>query len=391
MNKPLLSAMALVSERRSKLLAEPEKLEEHRKALDAAEVELRKAIEAALVETLPVPDLPKKVEVRNYMSAAMSGTSVKGAEAELNQERGLDTVGSMPWDALLPPEEEPEKRQDVATTVASAAIGHPQESVLARIFKMSRLSFLGARMPSVASGEPIYPVMTGGTTGSAHAAGDAVDAAAATFTGETVGPTRLSARYKWRIEDSVRFPVEEALRSDLRMVMSDVLDEQVFNGNAAGANMDGLFRNHAGATLGASAAEGTKTDYDQVLTKVYGYVDGAAAGSVSDVRTLIGVATNTFLATVREANGAPIFQTLGSLGAPFAVSAHVPAAAGNVQQAIQTRRPTDLVIPVWQGVTFIRDPYSDAASAEVTLTAHYLANLKLLRSDHWRKIAFKLA
>ena len=103
---------------------------------------------------------------------------------------------------------------------------------------------------------------------------------------------------------------------------------------------------------------------------------------MSEVRTLIGVATNTFLATVREANGMTIFSTLGGLGAPTAVSAHVPDAASDVQQAIQTRRGTDLVVPIWSGVTMIRDVYTGAAKAEVAMTAHFLGNLKLLRTGN---------
>lgn len=336
-------------------------------------------------ESAPVPELPQRVELRNYMQAALRGERVTGAEAELNQERGLDELNVMPWDALLPIEER------AASTVPAEVIGHPQEPVLARIFKRSQLSFLGARMPSVASGEPIYPVMTGGATGAAYAAGGEVSEEAATFEGVTMSPTRLSARYLWRMEDSARFPIEEALRSDLRMVMSDLLDNQVFNGNGTAPNMNGLYRNAAAGPLGANATEGTKTDYDQVLTKIYNYVDGAAASMVSEVRTLIGVASNTFLATVREANGATIFQTLSSLGVPVAVTAHAPAAVSNVQQVIQTRRGTDMVAPIWQGVTMIRDVYTGAAKAEVALTAHFLGNFKLVRDDNWRKVAFKLA
>ena len=395
--KEILKLLSELSEKRQalneRILAEPnsETLEPARRELTDLEIKFREAVvryEEGNSE--PVPELPKRVELRNYMNAVVKGQRVTGAEAELNEERGLDTINTIPWDALLPLEDE-EQRQDVATTVPASAIGHPQEPVLARIFKMSRMSFLGARMPTVGMGEPIYPVLTDGGSGAAYSPGGEADAEAVTFTSETVGPTRLSARYLWRMEDAVRFPVEEALRSDLRMVMSDLLDEQVFNGNGVAPNMNGLFRNDATGPLGVHAAETTKTDYDQVLTKVYNYVDGAAASSVGEVRTLIGVATNTFLATVREANGMTIFSTLGGLGAPTAVSAHVPDAVGDVQQAIQTRRGTDLVVPIWSGVTMIRDVYTGAAKAEVAMTAHFLGNLKLLRSGNWRKQAFKLA
>lgn len=393
--KEILKLLAVLSEKRqqlNELARSPEPnlpdIDARHNELAALEVEFRAAVVKHEERTAqPVPELPQRVELRNYMNAALTGQRVAGAEAELNQERGLDTLNVVPWDAFLPIEE----RQDVATTVPAAAIGHPQEPVLHRIFKRSRTMFLGARMPSVAMGEPIYPVLTGGASGAAYAAGGEADAEAATFVAETVSPTRLSTRYLWRMEDSVRFPVEETLRSDIRMVMADLLDEQVFNGNGTAPNMNGLFRNHANGPLKANAAETTKTDYDQVLTKVYNYVDGAAAESVSEIRTLIGVATNTFLATVREANGMTIFQALSGLGVPTAVSAYVPAAVSNVQQAIQTRRGSDLVIPIWQGVTMIRDVYSGAAKAETSLTAHFLGNLKLLRDDNWRKQAFRLA
>lgn len=361
-----------------------------RDRIAAKEVEFREAVARHEErEATPVPELPDRVELRNYLSAALTGKQVTGAEKELNEERGLDTLNMVPWDAFLPLSVE--ERTDDATVVPAAVLGHPQEAVLARIFKRSQLTFLGARMPSVASGEPIYPVMTGGTSGGAFSAGTAVQADTATFVGETVGPTRLSARYKWRMEDSVRFPVEAALREDLRMVMSDLIDTQVFTGSGTAPNMNGLFRNHASGPLGVNATESRVTDYNQVLTKLYSYVDGAAAANVSEVRTLIGVATNAKLGIVREDNGKTIYETVGSLGAAFATSAHVPAAVSNVQQAIQTRRGTDLIVPVWQGVTMIRDMYTGAASAEVSLTAHFLANLKLLRSDNWRKIAYKIA
>ena len=106
----------------------------------------------------------------------------------------------------------------MATTVPASAIGHPQEPVLARIFKMSRMSFLGARMPTVGMGEPIYPVLTDGGSGAAYSPGGEADAEGRDLhirdrgTDPAIRPLPVAG-----LEDAVRFPVEEALRSGLRM------------------------------------------------------------------------------------------------------------------------------------------------------------------------------
>lgn len=401
--KGLFKLLSAISEKREALnkyiadTSEPDakRVKELREALDKSEAEFRKA--AAEAEAKPVESRHPvhRAELRGYMHAALRGDRFVGAEAEANKEMKLDDQTQVPWEAFMP--REPEERADTATSVPAAAIGHPQQAVLPRIFQRSRTSFLGMRMPMVSSGEPVYPVLTGGTSGEAKSAGDAVEADAATFTAVMVAPTRLSARYIWRMEDVARFPVEDALRSDMRMVMNDLLDEQVLNGNGTAPNMNGLLRNHAAGPLGAAATEATTTDFNQVLTKHYNYVDGKAAGMVSDVRTLMGVETYVFLATLFQgASGEQLYSLLSRLGIRTAVWAGVPAkgtagSAANVQQAIQTRRPGDAVVPVWQGVTMIRDPYTGAAKAEVALTAHMLANFKLLRSDNWRKVGFKLA
>ena len=131
MNEAIKKAMLSVSDARSALLNAKEETPELRAKLDTAEKELRTAIEKDIEQGAKVDpkerSLIEKVELRSYMQAAMTGKKVTGAEAELNQERGLDDQNQVPWDALLPLEE----RQDVATAVAAGAIGHPQEPVLA--------------------------------------------------------------------------------------------------------------------------------------------------------------------------------------------------------------------------------------------------------------------
>ena len=45
------------------------------------------------------------------------------------------------------------------------------------------------------------------------------------------------------------------------------------------------------------------------------------------------------------------------------------------------------MVPVWQGITMIRDPYTDAGKAQVVLTAHMLFDFVFRRKDGWKDLA----
>ena len=163
--------------------------------------------------------LSKRAEVRAYLSEALSGDEVTGASAELRQEAGLGG-GYMPFAALLPIED----RVD-AVTPAPATVGATQQSILGRVFAQSVGAFLGVAMPMVAAGEAVFPVLSAGSTPTQAAKDAVVDAAAATFTATKLGPTRLSARYLFRVEELATLAgMEEALRADLRGALSNRMD-----------------------------------------------------------------------------------------------------------------------------------------------------------------------
>ena len=385
---------------------------ELRGELEAAETAFNAAVDTYdESDTTESRQLSDRIELRNYMTAAMDGKPVSGAEAEFNKEVGLGDTNIVPWEAL-------EERQDVATTVPDDAVQRPRMSLLNRIFENTRVAFLGIRMPSVAMGEPVFPVMSAhsgansqATDGSgkpgSFAEGGEVDAGEATFTAKMVSPKRLSARYLWRMEQTTRFPIEDTLRSDLRIVMGELLDQQILNGKeqttagAVASDFNGLIANGASAPLGVDVTKAnayniqpnTLVAFQAGLDSVVSYVDGKAANMANDVRTLIGV--ETYRRMVQFFRSGDSDATLdwwlrNRLNTSFAVSSIIADKTGGRQQAIQTRRPGDCVAPVWRGITMIRDPYSGAAKAEVSLTAHMLANVELLRTDNWRKIAYAL-
>ena len=333
----------------------------------------------------PVERLSDRVELRNYLNAAVNGTRVTGAEAELNSERGLADENMIPWDALVPTTEE---RADAATTVADAAIGDNQQSILARVFDQTAAAFLGVRMPSVSVGDQLYPIITAGATGKPAAAGDAVDSEEATFTGVSVSPKRLSAGYLIRVEDMARLRgMETALRSDLRQVLSSLIDKQVIAGDGTGANFSGVLK-----SLTDPDAAADVITYPTWAAEVAAGVDGKYATQLSQVKHVVGTKTyqklvSTFATNTAESALSFSNKNSGGIRAANAVA----APAQNVQAGIRTVRGSDAVAPVWEGIQLIRDPYTSASSGQVRLTAFMLANFAFLRKDAWAQISVKLA
>ena len=347
-------------------------------------------------ETRAAPgELLGRVELRNYIMEAARGKTVDGAEAELRAEVFGDKArdGLIPWAALLP--RHPEERVDVATT-APTTVGGRQEAIIPRVFAASATVFLGVMMPSVPVGEPIFPVMTAGTTPAMQAAGGTQDATAATFTVETLAPRRLTARYLFRVEDLARFVgMEEALRRDLRDAMSDAMDSQVLNGDGTAPNVTGLFSELTAPAMDPS----TVSAFNDLLAAHASGIDGLYASGLQDVRLLVGAATYQRAAQIFTASGDVSGAAyLIANGGGFRASANVPVPATlnsvtNLQGALTyaTGGPGSAVAPVWEGLELIRDPYSNAAKGEVSITAVALWNFKVLREAPYAFHRFKTA
>ena len=450
--KKLFALLAAVSKAREAAMdhrAAPQPDNEEWRNKDAAlAAEVKKAEAAyrqAEAEHREAPDpqwrrLQDRIECRHYLQAAIDTREVSGAEAEYNRE--IELPGNvMPWEALEPRQAARppvESRTDDPTTIPDAVAGSPQEETLRRVFQTGNVSFLGIREPMVAFGEPNFPVMAdvtatrAGAPGAAGAAGYApggeVEADALTFSRVTVEPHRLSARYLMRMEDMARFPsLEDLLRSDLRMVMTELRDRQVLMGglrykpNGAGAaltandvanDITGIFQSLQAADALDGKAEGqVAAAITWALTEplLYEAIDGRYASMASDVRWLFGVQTIRKLHQLRYGTEEVITfpDYLARRNIAYRVSAFIPyednyggAAAANggtagdpdnVQRAIRTSRGSDAVAPVWQGVTLIRDPYSGAAKAELAITAHALHGFAFLRTAGWHSHALKVA
>ena len=361
--------------------------------VEAHEDDKAEAHEAKTPETRELGELRGRVELRDYLLEAANGRAAHGAAAEFRAAIMGENAreGVVPWEALLALEEreEREERADAATVGPTTGPAN-QRGIIARVFARSAAAFLGVEMPRVPVGQSLFPVMTGGATGSMLAAGAAKNAEAATFTVEALSPVRLSARYLFRVEDLAKLRgMEDALRADLRAAMSDAMDAQVLAGDGTAPNQAGFLD-----ALTEPDAPAAVADFGSILGAHVSGVDGLYAHGLADVRMLTGPATYKLAAAAFRTTGdVASSDYLATHSGGLRASANVPAPDTNIQGAITyaTGGPGSAVAPVWEGLELIRDPYTNAASGEVSLTAVALWAFRIVRTAPYAWQKFKLA
>ena len=344
-------------------------------------------------EKRELAELESRASVLPYLLEAADGRPATGVEHEYRAGILGDGArpGLLPIDILRTDDAEyrEEHRVDAATTVDAAALADgSQAQMLRRVFTRSIASRLMVSMPMVPVGSANYPIFTSGHTATQEAAGDAHDATAATFTGFTLDPVRLTGRYLFRIEDVAKLrSYESELRRDLQAEMSNAMDQQVVSGDGSAPNVSGFL-----TELTAPADPGAASTWNEYLAAFTGEVDGINAFMLSDLRSVIGSASFTYLETLfrtgAQDNGprASACEYVKSRTGGQMVSSRIPAPASNIQTGIiaKTSYPgRNAVAPIWRGMELIRDPYTGAAKGEVAITAVMLWSFKILREAGW--------
>ena len=337
--------------------------------------------------------------------AEANGRPLQGPEAELRAATFGEhsRSGLVPFETLLPRQRESEHRADASTDVSdsgaalnSGALGHP---VLGRVFATGAAAYLGTRFDSVDRGVSAYPVLTAGETGTMRARGAPHDAVSATVKVSTLSPTRLVARYVFRVEDLARINLlEEALRSDLSMALSEAVDAQAIAGSGVAPNVPGFL-----TAITAPVIPGnTAADYGAFVREQAAAVDGRAATNISQVRLLCSPSVyrhfSGVFTSVGEISGVDyLIARSGVRASPHMPT--VPLTGGNnerqgVGELLQSRSmaPGGAVAAVWSGFELtIRDDATLAANGEIALTAMMLWNFKLLRQDGHRRGVIRVA
>ena len=364
--------------------------------LDGPDAEMRERIE-----------LRSRAQLTNYLTAAIQGRAVAGAEAELQAAAAIG--GGIPlelWDVPV------EERQDAATG-APGTVGVNLDRIRPAVFANSIAPRLGIEMPRVESGTYASATITTSLTADSEGKGDAAEATAAAFTVSSVTPKRISARLGIRIEDVAavgQANFESILRENLSLVLSDELDDQAINGvfiDGTNNDLNGIFQ----SLTDPSPAPSAVTDFDAFAAAHAGGVDGLWSNGIKDVSIVVGpdtykLASRTFqtAANYKGEMSAAAYAMANSGG--FWTNKRMPDAGtfltvDNIQQAILYRMGRSMmggggamrtaVCPHWNEIS-IDDIYSGSAKGERFFTMHVLlGDVILVQPDAYEQIAFRTA
>ena len=337
-------------------------------AADAEPVEVRSNEDRQRAELL------KQANVGQLVFDLLNGRATSGQMAEYQREYGLaDNEISVRMLA----DDEIETR---AVTPAPGNVGQSQQPIVPFVFPSSVGAFMGVDMPVVGVGDAVFPVLTSQLTVGTPAENALQAETTGAFSADVLSPARLQASFFYSREDRARFAgMDAALRETLSMGLADGLDRQIVRGT------NGLLTGTNLADHDASAI----TDYaDYVNDFAYARVDGMYADSAAALRIVMGTASYAHAGSVYRGATAdyPALDRLMALTGGVRVSAHVPAASGDKQNAIIRRgMRRDCVAAVWENVAFIPDEITKAGEGQIVITAVMLHAVKILRTAGFYK------
>ena len=314
------------------------------------------------------PETRERLEIRSktgladFLSAAVGGREVSGAAKEYAASIGCSPLGRLPLEMF---NGKPETR---AITPGPAVDG-PVEPTIPYVFTQSAAASLGIQMPTHGPGSVQVPRVTTAPPADTLAKDAAAPSTAAVIALDSQSPKRISGQFEVRAEDLAVYPALEAvLGESIRGALSNELDEEVFNGAAAGLN--GLFVQATNV-----AVAGAVETYATGVGRFAGLVDGEHAYSLGDVRCVVGPSTYAFFMGLIS-GGVPLADYLESKLGSFRVSNRMPAIVSKGQKGIVTLNagPSPIRVYVWSALEIVRDPYSGAGAGKVTLTATALVS-----------------
>ena len=376
--------------RAAMVAVEDDEKEAETRALDEPDREMRERTE-----------LRSRASLTNFLTAAISGRQVSGAEAELQSAAGIgDGIPLELWDVPQPVEQ----RQTDAVSPAPGTVGVNLDRIRPAVFANSIAPRLGIEMPRVMSGTYASATIATPLTAGSTAKGAAQDAMAASFTVSAVTPKRISARLAIAIEDVAavgQANFESILRENLSLVLSDELDKQAINGDGAAPNLAGIFQALTDPTDPTAVV-----DFDGFAAQHAGGIDGLWANTLKDVSIVVGadtmrLAARTFqTATSYKGELSAAAYAMNQAGG-FWCNKRMPDAASNIQQAILYRKGRSMmggagemrtaVCPHWNEIS-IDDIYSGSAQGERYFTMHVLlGDVILVQPDAYAQIAYRLA
>ena len=348
------------------------------------EVEARAAIMAEdvpVITTTTVPDGEDR-ELRSLIDRANVGAIFEAAleHRATDRPRGRGAIALSPAANVIPLT----MLETRAVTPAPGRRGPESGRDYSWRFSNVVCGFPGNRHANRRVGDAVYPVLThqrrrwhtSRERGQAETTGS--------FSADVFSRLRAFKRVSFTAErtapDSVG--MDEALRSNLSDALSDKMDQQILAGT------EGLLTGTKLANHNVTAV----TSYANYRSELgYGRVDGTYAGSVGDLKIVMGAETYGHAAGVfRSANAGDraALEDLMSVTGGVKVSAHVPVASGVQQEA--ERRDQPGCAPGYGGSNLgrrhiIPDEITKAANGQIVVTAVMLYAIKILREAGFYK------
>lgn len=320
-------------------------------------------------------DMMAGFELRQVALALDEGRQLTGQTAEIVQE--LRNAGGyrgvpVPWQAL-----------EVRNTVAAGTPNPVQtRPIIDRLFPDSVAARMGAQMIAIDAGAVEWPVTTSNISAgwAATEAGTVPNGAAYQTTNRPLQPDHnlgIQMRITRKTLLQSGAAVEQAIRRDMSGAMGAAMDRAVFLGTGADGQPLGVIT--GAATYGITAtAIGAAASWSAFRAAVVRFMTGNAAGSPDAVRALIrpelwaflddilisGTAVSEWDRLTQNIPAGNIAMTSNALAAPagdpLAVSSLLTTAAGGV---------APIFVGAWGAVDVIRDPYTDAQSGGLRITA----------------------
>ena len=338
------------------------------------EPEIRAAIVATpdqetIVTSTGDPETRERLAIRSktgladFFAAAAGGREVVGAAKEYASACGVASLNRLPLAIFR------DGQPEIRAVTGGPAIAGPVELAVPFVFQRSAASSLGIMMPTHGPGTVQVPRVTTAPPADTLAKDAAAPVTAAVIALDTKTPKRISGQFEVRAEDLAVFPeLEQVLMESIRGSLSNELDNEVFNGVAAGLN--GLFLQAADVAI-AGAVE----TYATGIGRFSALVDGQHAYSLADLRCVVGPSTYAkYMGVISD--GVPLADYLETKLGSFRVSNRMPAVSSTGQKGIVTLNggPSPIRIYVWSALEIVRDIYGGAGDGKVTITATALVS-----------------
>lgn len=312
-------------------------------------------------------------EMRQVALALDEGRQLEGATAEVVSEmrsRGGYRGIPIPWEAL-----------ETRTTVAAGTPDPIRTApIIDRLFASSVAARMGGSMVNVGVGELEYPVTTSNVTAgwATSETGDVPGPTAYTTLDRPLKPDHnlgIQMRITRKTLKQSGSGLEQAVRRDMNGAISEALDRATFLGSGTAGEPTGVL-------AGASAWGITETAIDAAASwaafraAVVRFMVANAANDASDVRLLLRPEVmdgmdDTLIAGTAVSEWDRLTKRISNVALSsnaLAAPTGDPAASIGILTTNVGGVPP-FFVGTWGAIDLIRDPYADAASGGLRLTA----------------------